>query len=127
MTARRRQLCDCTRTVRRSIDDVVKIPLFATTEKFELATGTAAATHVHMNIGVALLDVPFDWPGLAPKKLRARRKTVVVEPIGRRSQQGRIRTRAIRAMDAGDYRRSVTDIDFDDLIDHQRQLPSYLQ
>src|SRR5262245_32675181 len=108
-------------------DEVVKVPMFATTEKFILAPGMAAATVVHMNIGVALLDVPCDWTGLAPKILRACRKTVVVEPIRRRSQQGGIRARAIGAIDAGAYRGSVTDIDFDDLIDHQRQLPSYLQ
>jgi hypothetical protein len=71
-----------------------------------------------------LLDVPLDWAGLAPKKLRARRETVVVETVGRRAEQGRIRTGAIGPIYAGTYRGSVTDIDLNNLIDHQRQSPN---
>jgi hypothetical protein len=73
-----------------------------------------------MDIGVALLDVPLDWAGLAPKKLRARRQTVVVKTVRCRAEQGRVRTGAVGPIYAGTYRRSITNIDLNNLIDHPR-------
>src|SRR5215831_19995380 len=54
-------------------DDVVEVLLVPAAEKFECTGGTAAAPHVHVNVSVALLDVPLDRTGLAPEELRARR------------------------------------------------------
>jgi len=65
---------------------VVKVLLLGAAEKFEPAAGTAAAPHVHVDISVALFDVPLDGAGLAPKKLRACRKAVVVETLGCRPE-----------------------------------------
>jgi hypothetical protein len=101
-------------------DHVVKVVLLAAAHKFKLTAGAAAAAHVHMHVGVALLDVPFDRSGLAPQELCARRKTIVIEAIGRRPQQRRIRTGAIRPIDAHTDRRSVAGIDLNDVIDHGR-------
>jgi hypothetical protein len=99
---------------------VVKILLFVPAKKFKLATRAAATAHVHMDIGVALLDVPFDWPGLAPEKC-ACRKIVVVEPVRRRTKQSRIGTRSIGAINTRAYQRAVADIDLNNFIDHERQ------
>ncbi len=105
-------------------DHVVKIVLLAAAEKFELSAGAAAAAHVHVDVGIALLDIPFDRPGLAPQELRARRQTVVVEAIGRRRQQRRIRAGAVRPVDARTDRGAVTDSDLNDVVDHWCNVPA---
>src|ERR1035438_7950048 len=51
-----------------TIDRVVEVVLLAAAEEFEGPAGPAAAAHVHVHIGVALLDIPFDRPGFAPEE-----------------------------------------------------------
>src|SRR5512143_3208457 len=58
-------------------DDVVEILLFTAPEKLELTARPAAAANVHVNVGVALLDVPLDRPRFPPEKLRTCRQAVV--------------------------------------------------
>jgi hypothetical protein len=96
---------------------VVKILLLGAAEKFEPAAGTAAAPHVHVDISVALFDVPLDSGGPAPTNFSARRKAAVVATVGCCPEwQSRIRTSAIGTIYAHADRYSVTDIDLNDLI-----------
>src|SRR5262249_31826932 len=101
-------------------NDVVKILLLAPAEKFKFAAGTATTAHVHVDIRVALLDVPLDRAGLAPEKLRARGKAFFIEPIGRCTEKGGIRTGPVGTIYSRANRRSVTHIDFDNFVDPRR-------
>jgi hypothetical protein len=69
------------------LDHVVQIFLLVGPEKLEVAPRLPGATHIHMDVRVALLHVEIDRPGLAPQELRAGRQRVVVIAIGRRREQ----------------------------------------
>jgi hypothetical protein len=103
-------------------DRVVEIVLLAAAEEFEGPSGPAAAAHVHVHIGVALLDIPFDRPGFAPEELRASRQAIVVEAIGRCAEQRGIGAGAVRPIDARADRGPVPRGYLDNFVDHWQAL-----
>ncbi len=80
-------------------DQLDIILLLGAVHEAELALGLSGAAHVGMHIGVALFDVPFDRPGLAPEEQRVGRHRVELELIRRACKQRGAGTFAIRAID----------------------------
>ena len=77
------------RLCRDPLDHVVEVALLVRAEELEVAARLPRAAHVHMDVRVALLDVELDRPGLAPEKLRAGGKRVVVVAVGRCGEERR--------------------------------------
>src|SRR5262249_12027072 len=91
--------------------------LLGAVHETELALRVAGATHVGMHIGVALADVPLDWPGLAPEKQRKGWHCVELVLIGRGCKQRRYRIVAWRPVDAERESHAIAHGDLDVFFD----------
>ena len=81
-------------------DQLEIVLLLVEPHEAELALGLAGAAHVGVHVGVALADVPFDRPGLAPQKQRIGRHLVHLVLVGRGRKQRRELARRVRPVDA---------------------------
>ena len=93
-------------------DDVVEVSLFIAVEEAEFAARLAAATHVHLRIDVAALDIKSDRAGLAPEKLRSRGQRIVIVAVRRGAEHDRKRPIAVRHIKRDGDLGAVMDADF---------------
>ena len=76
------------------------ILLLGLAHEAEFTVGMTRAAHVGVHIGIALADVPFDRPGLAPEEQRIGRHRIHLVLVGRGREQRRELARRVRPVDA---------------------------
>src|SRR6185437_3684354 len=86
---------------RDPFDDLVEIALLALALIAILAARAAGTAHIHVDVGVALFEIPADRSRLAPQEQRNGRRHIVVETIRRRGKERRETLLARRQKESG--------------------------